>query len=65
MRSVSSKIFSTHSELKLRTDVTAFRVNIVPAVIATDSACRILAAGAGLSASRAVLQQAAEPRRRR
>jgi hypothetical protein len=41
----------------------AFRVNVVPAVIATDSACRIRAAGAGLDASRAVLQQAAGLRR--
>jgi thiol-disulfide isomerase/thioredoxin len=40
----------------------AFKVNVVPAVIATDTACRIRAAGAGLNASRAVLQQAAEPR---
>lgn len=38
----------------------AFKVNVVPAVIATDSACRIRAAGAGLNASRAVLQQAGE-----
>lgn len=41
----------------------AFRVNVVPAVIATDTACRIRAAGAGLNASRAVLQQATEPSR--
>lgn len=38
----------------------AFRVNVVPAVIATDRQCRIRAAGAGLNGSRTVLTEEVE-----